>query len=84
LREEIRHGEAAGDEREKNDGEEEAGGMRDSAEERSGEKGHQEPGEGKDSKEAEGAGGEDGNGVADGKTNPYSKGILRADDCERE
>src|ERR1700738_4565705 len=61
FRKQIGDGEAAGDQRQKDDGEQEASGVRDSAEESGREKSHQEPGRGDNGEEAEGACGEGGN-----------------------
>src|ERR1700738_4205762 len=77
--EQIRHGEAAGDKSQKNDRQNKTCGVRNSAEQRDREKGHQESSNGKDGKEAERACREDGDGVTEGEANPYGKRTLRAD-----
>ena len=84
FRKQIGDGEAAADQRQKDDGEEETSGVRDSAEESGREKSHQEPGRGENGEEVEGACGKDSHGVANGEANPHGEGILRADDGDRE
>src|SRR5712672_3579704 len=57
---------------------------RDAAKERCRHNRHQQSGHGENSKEAESAGGKDGDSVTECEPNPHGEGILRTDDRDRE